>query len=346
VKYIFLLSIIVVGAIAADYHDERTCGTPHLTPAEEATEQKITQNFRSKVCSQMPELNICTKEKKKMITNVCLWMHIIFDPTTGNGNVSDIMVQNQFNVFNSDFGGRNTQGHGAGGYETDFQFVLEGVTRTGNRNWFLDIESYEQQVTSELAVDPCRCQQVYFSQLSGGLLGYCYLPSSFPSCSTRHGCFNHYQTMPGGNYVNYNYGQTVTHEVGHGFGLYHVFQGAACSGNCEVTGDMVCDTVPQRTSTSGCPNNKDSCNDGLQDNYHNFLDYSFDLCMCEFTEGQSERMDEQVAQYRPGYYGEDYKAAIEKVVPDAYAEAEAYQKWNEEHPKVYGKGAAMAIPSF
>jgi len=326
---------VCISFVAAE---ERTCGTPHPTQEELNIEKEISTNFKSNVCAKMPELSFCpAAPKKEKATEVCLWMHVIYDPTNGQGNVSDTMVQNQFNVFNSDFGGRNNQGNGEGGYETSFQFRLEGVTRTGNRNWFLDIQSYEVQVTNELARDPCRCQQVYFSQLSGGLLGYCYLPNSFTSCSTRHGCFNHFQTMPGGNYANYNLGQTVTHEVGHGFGLYHVFQGAACSGNCEVVGDQVCDTTYQRTSTSGCPNNKDSCGDGVQDNYHNFLDYSYDDCMNEFTQGQSERMDEQIAQYRPGYLGDDFKASVEAKVPFAYQEAEAYQQWNEKNPKPYGK---------
>jgi len=340
-KTAILLFLVAAAYATGDIHDERTCGTPHLTVDEVAFEDKMSSAFKTNVCSKLPHLNLC--QEKKVVTNVCLWMHVIYDPTTGNGNVSQQMVLDQFEVFNQDFGGRNTQGHGNGGFETEFQFTLEGITRTGNRNWFLNIDQYEAEVTSELAVDPCRCQQVYFSQLSGGLLGYCYLPSSFPSCSTRHGCFNHYQTMPGGNYANYNLGQTVSHEVGHGFGLYHVFQGGVCSG---CGGDLVCDTNPQRTSTSGCPNQKDSCNDGLQDNYHNFMDYSYDRCMCEFTQGQSERMEQQIAQYRPGYLGQSFQEEIEKVIPDAFVEARQYQKWNEEHPKQYGKGAALNAPAL
>jgi len=326
---------IDMGLHDATHHDERTCGTPHLTPEEIQTDDSISTNFRNNVCAKLPEKSFCEEkiEKEREMIDVCLWMHVIYDPVTGSGNVSDAMVQDQLDVFNADFGGRNQQGNGEGGYPTTFQFRLEGVTRTGNRDWFLDIQSYEVQATSALARDPCRCQQVYFSQLSGGLLGYCYLPSSFSSCSTRHGCFNHFQTMPGGNYNNYNLGQTVTHEVGHGFGLYHVFQGGVCTG---CGGDLVCDTNPQRTSTSGCPNNKDSCNDGRQDNYHNFLDYSYDICMNEFTEGQSDRMDQQIAQYRPGYLGLDYKQQILNVVPTAFDEAEAFQAYNEANPKQYG----------
>jgi len=182
----------------------------------------MTDRFVAKVCAKFPNLNICP-EAKKEVTNVCLWMHVIYNPTTNEGNIPESQIQAQLRAFNSDFAGTNPNGNGRGGFRTNFQFNLEGVTRTGNANWFNNIQGNEVAVTNALARDPCRCQQVYFSQLSGGLLGYCYLPSSFSACSTRHGCFNHFQTMPGGNYANYNLGQTVTHEVGHGFGLYHVF---------------------------------------------------------------------------------------------------------------------------
>jgi len=326
-------------------HDERTCGTPALTQDEVAREDVITSKFTESVCEKMPHLNFCPgvyEANATKINSVCLWMHVIFDPVTNEGNMNERQVADQFEVFNSDFGGRNRQGHGRGGFETNFQFRLEGVTRTGNGPWFRNIQANEVAATTALARDPCRCQQVYFSALPNSLLGYCYLPSSFNSCSPRHGCFNDYRTAPGGSRTNYNLGQTVTHEVGHAFGLLHVFQGSQCTG---CGGDQVCDTNPQRNPTNGCPvNAANSCNlaDGRRDNINNFLDYSIDRCMCEFTRLQSARMDAQIAQFRPGFLGADFKAQVESLVPGAYAEAEQYQMWNMEHPKQYGSAVVEA----
>ena len=51
---------------------------------------------------------------------------------------------------------------------------------------------------------------------------------------------------------------------------------------------MVDDTAPQSDPTSGCPTMQDSCTDDeLMDNFNNYMDYSDDECLIEFTDGVS-----------------------------------------------------------
>lgn len=93
-------------------------------------------------------------------------------------------------------------------------------------------------------------------------------------------------------------GITAVHEVGHWFGLFHVFQGSVCSGDA---GDMISDTPAQREPTSGCPTRKDSCpNQQGFDSVNNFMDYSDDACLSEFTAGQTSRVRELWFSLRDG----------------------------------------------
>lgn len=109
--------------------------------------------------------------------------------------------------------------------------------------------------------------------------------------------------------------QTLTHEAGHWVGLYHTFQGG-----CSASGDSVSDTPPEASPASGCPTSRDTCSGGgvdpirafLEFNFRNgydfltsllsfidnFMDYSYDSCMTEFTAGQVTRLKSQIATYR------------------------------------------------
>jgi hypothetical protein len=86
---------------------------------------------------------------------------------------------------------------------------------------------------------------------------------------------------------NYNEGRTATHELGHFFGLRHIWgdDNGACSGT-----DYVDDTPNQAGSTSGCPTHpRVTCTD-VTSMFQNYLDYTHDECMNILTQGQADRM--------------------------------------------------------
>ncbi|CAI0647960.1 unnamed protein product [Colletotrichum noveboracense] len=134
---------------------------------------------------------------------------------------------------------------------------------------------------------------------AGSATGICSFPVEDPwntgingtSWYTYDGCHVSVGTMSGGPGVPWdpedNKGKTATHEVGHWFGLFHVFDGFDCNGE----GDYIDDTPATQVATVGCPVEQDSCPDqpGL-DPIHNYMDYSKHDCLSEFTPLQEERM--------------------------------------------------------
>lgn len=89
---------------------------------------------------------------------------------------------------------------------------------------------------------------------------------------------------------------TLTHELGHAFNLYHVFEddggGSVCPPNANplVDGDRCADTKPMMRSVFNCPaNNANVCDvTGYNFTQHNFMDYS--SCDELFTPDQTLRV--------------------------------------------------------
>src|SRR5690606_11786557 len=89
----------------------------------------------------------------------------------------------------------------------------------------------------------------------------------------------------GGNASSHSAGRTATHEIGHYFGLRHIWG----DGGCDVD-DFVDDTPNQAMSNNSCPvSPRFTCDS--RDMIEHFMDYTPDRCMNLFTSGQVERMD-------------------------------------------------------
>lgn len=99
--------------------------------------------------------------------------------------------------------------------------------------------------------------------------------------------FGSEEKVPGLDLMSkYNLGRTSTHEIGHFFGLKHVWG----DGGCAVD-DYVADTPNSDNDYSGLcdPSSHESC--GSNDMFENFLNYTNDACMNIFTLGQVVRME-------------------------------------------------------
>jgi hypothetical protein len=216
--------------------------------------------------------------------DIPVYVHVMRD-SEGNGDVTDEQIADQIDVLNRTYGGDES----SLAAETGFTFSLAGTYRYNNDQWHQDRQSstYRKQTRKGGA-----------GALNMWLVNFDYLGiATFPWDYKRQGAIDgirvHYASLPGGEIANYNLGETATHEAGHWLGLYHTFQGG-----CTSTNDEVADTPAQGGPTNGCPEGADTCSLPGSDPIHNYMDYSYDSCYTEFTDGQATRMGDMWTAYR------------------------------------------------
>jgi hypothetical protein len=176
---------------------------------------------------------------------------------------------------------------------------LIGVDRTTNASWFNSgIDSAEErEMKTALHVGGANTLNFYVNNAGGVYLGWATFPFWYASDPTQDGVVVLYSSLPGGDCCEprvYNQGDTGTHEVGHWLGLFHTFQGGCGA----VYNDFVADTPAERSPAFGCPVGRDTCPGAGVDPIENFMDYTEDFCLYQFTAGQSARMEALSAQYR------------------------------------------------
>lgn len=230
--------------------------------------------------------------------NISVVFHVITDDD-GVGAVMESDIQTQIDVLNKAFAGEDQGEIGeTTSYATPYRFTLDGITVTYDSDWYNNCRtsSVEEAMKTKLRVGDARTLNVYSCNPSGGVLGWATFPSWYASDPSYDGVVILTDSMPGGTAVNYNEGDTLTHEVGHWLGLWHTFQGG-----CNRTGDEIVDTSAERSPAYGCPYGRNSCSSPKtpgDDPIFNFMDYTDDSCMFEFTQGQAERAYEQSCFYR------------------------------------------------
>ena len=159
----------------------------------------------------------------------------------------------------------------------------------------------EREAKTALQVDPEHNLNFYTAELQGGLLGWATFPFDFLGDPDMDGVVVLHSSLPDGSSAPFNLGATAVHEVGHWLGLYHTFEPR---GTCDAIGDHVNDTVAHRDADFGTPEfgpAYTACNGTSPSPVKNFMNYTDDAWMDHFTEGQAQRMLDQIGMYRPEF---------------------------------------------
>ncbi|KAG8830269.1 hypothetical protein FRC17_005119 [Serendipita sp. 399] len=224
-----------------------------------------------------------TPPKKRTVKVVWHNIYALRQPSTLVGYLSDDLINKQMAVLNDDYSGL-------------FTFKLTKINRVCDNNWHDNVDvgnAVEAAMKKALRVGGAETLNVYSVGLqTSQFLGYSSFPQNYNGNKLNDGILITYDVLPGGKWTQYNIGRTLSHEVGHWAGLYHVFEGGCADG------DGLTDTPPQGTETRGCPTGKDSCPGGGVDSIHNYMDYSDDSCRNQFTAQQKTRMFQMCSLYR------------------------------------------------
>ncbi|MGK2876514.1 MAG: zinc metalloprotease, partial [Nocardioides sp.] len=226
-----------------------------------------------------PGSGATTTPDPNFAATVDVYIHVIKDSATV-GSVPQANIDAQVGVLSAAYAG------------TGFSFSVAGQETVVNSAWYPIISgsSAERQMKSALRQGDKGDLNLYIGAIDDNLLGWATFPTR--KLNTQDGVVILNESLPGGSAVPYDEGDTATHEVGHWLNLYHTFQGG-----CGGSGDYVADTAAEASPQYTCEE-RDSCSSAGTDPIHNFMDYTEDFCMYEFTSGQVVRMQQSWATYR------------------------------------------------
>jgi hypothetical protein len=247
--------------------------------------------------------NNVNSKSKSTIYSIPVVVHVIHlgEPIGTGSNISDIQIQQSIAGLNNRF--RNVNGLGI---DVELEFCLASKDPNGNStNGINRVDGSNVANYSASGIrptgNPCSgADGIAIKDLSRWPVSDYY--NIWVVSEICNGSFVGYASYPvGGLYdglvivstsMTSNSG-TLPHEVGHGFFLYHTFNGdggnVSCpvDTNCIINGDRVCDTPPHK---QGDCNTSNPCTlAGVWDNSrYNYMSYC--PLVNRFTQGQKDRI--------------------------------------------------------
>ncbi len=291
-------------------HDDSTAVDGEATPKRRCSTQDQDPQQRNENLERVAHRLDSLREARRRgsvdnTVEIPIYFHVI-NSQPGLTHATQSQLRSQVNVLNKSFSGRSRRNNKAAG-RSGFQFRLAGTTHTTNAHWNDDCGSQRTnlELLDRLRVGGADTLNVVICSLDA--LGKAYYPTIVEINPIMDGIRIHPQTLPNNKWnrrlrpADRLHGDTLVHEVGHWLGLPHTFQGVARDdegvlGCNEGPGDGIDDT-PFHAVNYICKA-ADTCPGGGTDPIHNFMNYTLDPCLTEFSDGQIELMQATWLEYR------------------------------------------------
>ena len=279
------------------------CDTAHPDPD---TQMDLAEHGRRKK-AQMEASGQAVVLRPAGSVTVGVRFHVMIDPATNNGFIPQSAIDAQIAALNQDFSGAEAPSTSTTAGDTPFRFQWLSTTYHYNASWYNASHGSTAEAQMKRAIRDADSNGAndegpnvlyfYTNNTGGGSTGgWATFPWNYAANPVMDGVVVLWKSLPGGSIgTNYNEGEIASHEVGHWVGLWHTFQG-----DCRRPGDEVEDTPYESiTQARACPEGSDTCRrqPGL-DPIHNYMDYTYNTCQWEFTQGQAARADEKCQVYR------------------------------------------------
>lgn len=256
------------------------------------------------------------QSRSSVVITIPVVVHVVY--ITPVQNISDQQIYSQIAVMNADYRLMNADtinrptAFDSLAADIEIEFCLatldpngnptNGITRTsttgGDFGAFFNPLTEDVKTTASGGIDPWPADEylnIWVCNLFPGLLGYAQFPggaAATDGVAITYTAFGNMGTVTAPSTL----GRTASHEIGHYFGLYHIW---GDDSDCTTGSDSIADTPnANAASASDCQFNLNSCSNedpywganDPNDMVQNYMDYSNDSCMNMFTLGQKARM--------------------------------------------------------
>lgn len=317
---LFAALILIAGSfsIASVHAQQNSCGFDELLIKNQEQNPELVQAIEK---AEQGYREFIERENRVSggVVTIPVVVHII--QSSNHNLVTMTDIQSQLDILNEDYRKMaNTPGDGSG-VDTFYEFCLASIDPNGCPTDGVirvvdPILAYHNRDTAQAQMkgasqwSPFNYLNMWVPRVidtpgqgGGSVIGYATFPTNLAIQSALDGVVIHSGFF--GRYSDQQYqGRTATHELGHWMGLYHTFQGA-CTGssstNCTSQGDRVCDTPQALEANYNCPTGINSCIDTPVDDpdqIDNYMDYADGVCQSRFTQGQKDRMDYFMVNFR------------------------------------------------